>query len=165
MAPELYDEAGEFAPTEASDIYALAMTYLAIVTLRPPFSEHTRDFGASCAPQKGVRPKKPKEMNALTGTQAGSLWVLLTLMWKHEPSERPDGMFVRNYLKDKLHSGGDGVDRKVVNVRTRTSSSAALSRRPQLSVGGATNIEKPSRRLDGTQRKFSETPDPDYDLI
>jgi serine/threonine protein kinase len=127
MAPELFTETGALRPTEASDIYALSMTFLTIVTGRLPFSEYGSYFGRSSASHKGIHPPKPEEMIALTKNQADSLWVLLTSMWDDDPSARPQGMFVYDYLKRRLRSHRvnmpvDSTGTIKLNSRTRTTS-------------------------------------------
>lgn len=161
MAPELFTETGALRPTEASDIYALSMTFLTIVTGRPPFSEHGSHFIRSSASHKGMRPSKPEEMIALTKNQADSLWVLLTSMWDNDPSARPRGTSVYDYLKWRLwsHRVGMPVDSTgaiELNSRTRTMSAMMPSRPQQSPFDNGAVPAKPPGNLD--RAKSNSTP-------
>jgi len=152
MAPELFTETGALRPTEASDIYALSMTFLTIVTGRPPFSEHGSYFGHSSASHKGIRPPKPEEMIALTKNQADSLWVLLTSMWDDDPSARPRGTFVYDYLKRRLQSDRvgmpvDSTGTVKLKSRTRTMSVMTASTAQQLPFDDRAVPAKPPGNL------------------
>lgn len=159
MAPELFTETENLLPTKASDIYALSMTFLAIITLRPPFSEYAHDFGASYACQKGMRPNKPKEVVTLTQAQADALWDLLELMWQQEPCARPRATDVFEYLRRKLRHHGDSTrlpesPATYPKSRARTMSSSAISKHQKFSVNNGTGINKSLKRLDDAQREL-----------
>jgi hypothetical protein len=136
------------------------MTYLMIVTHRPPFFEYAHDFGASCASQEGVRPSQPKEMIALTEAQASALWDLLTLMWDHEPAARPRGTFIYDYLTYKLRHYRNDVplDPRAMKLRRRTMSSAIPSKHSQFAVGSTISMEKSFGRPDGTLCRSTRIP-------
>lgn len=157
MAPELFTEAGVLHPTEACDIYALAMTFLTIVTRCLPFSEYDNGLCGPSALQKGMRPSKPEEMIALTKGQADSLWILLMSMWDHEPSARPRVTSVYDYLKWKLRphrvsARSESPTGITLNSRTRTMSTTI---RPQLSLNnGIVNSAEFPARFDKIHRKL-----------
>lgn len=169
MAPELFTVTGALRPTEASDIYALAMTFMTIVTRRPPFSEYDNDFDSSSASQEGIRPSKPDEMIALTKSQADTLWVLLTSMWDHDSSARPSATSVYDYLKWRLRPHRMPLDPSTgnkLNPRARTVSSVTPQKRAPFSVDNGVITNKPLGR---GQRKFFQfhlpiiiTPDLSY---
>lgn len=163
MAPELFAETGALYPTEASDIYSLAMTFLAIVTLRPPFSEYRSDFTGSSALQKGVRPSRPEEMVSLTKSQADSLWVLLASMWDHEPSARPRGTSVYDYLKWRLRPHGGIMPSHQptgmkLNPRARAMSSVMPPKLPTLPLNNGAIPTKSVGMFDRAHRKRSPVP-------
>jgi serine/threonine protein kinase len=88
LAPELYADLPQGRTTEASDVYSLAMTFLALATLEQPFSDvkgHAVASAAGC----GNRPAKPSKTPLLTSGQIDRLWPLLEKMWSHLPADRP----------------------------------------------------------------------------
>jgi len=160
MAPELFTVTGALRPTEASDIYALAMAFMTIVTCRPPFLEYDNDFDSSSASQEGKRPSKPDTMMALTTSQADTLWVLLTSMWDHDSSARPSAMSVYDYLKWRLrpHRVGMPLDPSTGNKRNpraRTVSSVTPQKRAPFSVDNGVTTNKPLGRGQHRARVFS----------
>jgi len=160
MAPELFNETNTPLPTEASDVYALAMTFLSIITFRPPFSEYAHDFGASFACQKGMRPNKPKEVMGLTQPQADSLWVFIVLMWHQEPSERPRGTDVYEHVRSKVRNRGSSVllnGSTVIHTRSRARTMSS-SRRRDLSVDAGGKINGPPTRDPFSRARVSSAP-------
>lgn len=85
LAPELTLGQEKFRTTQESDIYSLAMTFLALVTLAPPFAEYDREYAAMNAAHQGIRPQRPEFFK----DTVDHLWCFMGRMWNQEPSERP----------------------------------------------------------------------------
>lgn len=97
LAPEMF-AADTIRVTAASDRYALAMTFLELVTLDRPFAEITNEFaviGAVCA---GRRPRPPHELRDLHHWQGNILWELLESIWRQEPTERLSMHAIEDHL-------------------------------------------------------------------
>jgi hypothetical protein len=103
LAPELASGISQFS-TEASDIYALAMTFFALSTLCYPFADMPNAFKAMIAAQHGERPRKPDSLGGLSPDDANSLWSLLEIMWHHRPTHRPSARSVEDQLAELFFS-------------------------------------------------------------
>ena len=89
LAPELtLGQKEKFRTTQESDIYSLAMTFLALVALAPPFAEYDNEYAAMNAAQRGIRPQRP-EFSTFPKDTVDQLWCFMERMWDKEPSERP----------------------------------------------------------------------------
>jgi serine/threonine protein kinase len=97
MAPELFDpDASSYSLTVSSDIYALAMVFLEVLTGKLPFSEFNSDFHVSTAVVKGRRPRRPTGIPELTD----DLWRLIEDCWEQEASQRPDITTILGRLRE-----------------------------------------------------------------
>jgi hypothetical protein len=75
------------------------MTFLALVTLGLPFADVDRELEAAHQAERGIRPKRPTEMNLMLGDKS-PMWNLLEWMWQHEPEQRPIASSVMARLKE-----------------------------------------------------------------
>ncbi|KAH7334684.1 kinase-like domain-containing protein [Rhizoctonia solani] len=93
-APEILDESSQ-KHTAQSDIYALGMTILQILTGKPPYAEMSnRRVLANVF--RGVFPPKP-ELDGIIRRQYAKdeLWNLLLRCWKHDPNLRPTATVIK----------------------------------------------------------------------
>jgi len=88
MAPELLEGSENFRTTKASDVYALAMTYLSTGTEQEPFAMYENTNKAAAAARKGDRPAPVSKINQLSPSMTGGFWTILEEMWCQEPSDR-----------------------------------------------------------------------------
>ncbi|EUC53478.1 tyrosine kinase catalytic domain protein, partial [Rhizoctonia solani AG-3 Rhs1AP] len=99
-APELMgssdDEAG-VEKTRQSDVYALGMTLLEIVTGAPPYSEYRFDFGVLNALARGNFPKRPPALSEENRKDA--FWNLLVRCWNPDRAARPSAQRVLTRLQ------------------------------------------------------------------
>ncbi|KAF8603730.1 kinase-like protein [Ceratobasidium sp. AG-I] len=106
MAPELLasTEDGNIQPatrTTQTDIYALGMTILEIVTGKVPYSEYLQDLGIIRALDKNKPPVRPAEF-ASANEQANAIWTLLLQCWDHDSAMRPGASFVLSSLQNTV---------------------------------------------------------------
>lgn len=89
MAPELLftDDHQPLCTTDASDVYALAMTFFELGTGESPFADRT-ESQATEAVQRGERPSRPESFGSLDSNQFDFLWVLMVRMWTQHPKSR-----------------------------------------------------------------------------
>jgi serine/threonine protein kinase len=81
-APELLAGPDPYRTTEASDIYAMAMTFVELGTLLPPFDGvAANEFRLSNLIQDGLRPAAPTTLGNLPLTKYQELWSLMQGMW------------------------------------------------------------------------------------
>ena len=85
--------------SSSSDIYSLAMTFLALVTLTLPFMEIDREFEAANLARQGIRPRRPMKLN-VPPVAEDLLWPLLDNMWQQEPDQRPSASSVYEALNE-----------------------------------------------------------------
>ena len=97
LAPELSSGPDKFRTSSSSDIYSLAMTFLALVTLTSPFMEIDREFEAANLARQGIRPRRPMKLN-VPPVAEDLLWSLLDDMWQQEPDQRPNASSVYEAL-------------------------------------------------------------------
>ncbi|KAG8723968.1 hypothetical protein FRC09_000935 [Ceratobasidium sp. 395] len=102
MAPELLlsDEDDEIAArrTNQTDVYALGMTLLEIVTGRVPYFEYKVDRAIIRALDRKQVPNCPKEFMYENG-RANWMWLLLQTCWDHDPKVRPAAFSIHNRLR------------------------------------------------------------------
>ncbi|KAF7433209.1 hypothetical protein PC9H_005159 [Pleurotus ostreatus] len=88
FAPEVC--VGQGTLSVASDIYALAMTILEVLTHKQPFNhiKHTTEVVIRSA--RGDRPIRPTDQRVLERGLDDNLWMLLNQCWALEATDRPD---------------------------------------------------------------------------
>ncbi|KAG8717929.1 hypothetical protein FRC09_013430 [Ceratobasidium sp. 395] len=92
------DEDEVSAPrTSQTDIYALGMTLLEIVTGKVPYAEYKVDRAIIRALDKKQFPKCPKEFMFEDGPE-NWMWLLLQTCWDHDPKARPPASFIYSRL-------------------------------------------------------------------
>jgi serine/threonine protein kinase len=97
MAPELFDpDASSYTLTASTDVYALAMVFLEVLTGKLPFSEFNSDFHVSTAVMRGRRPQRPTGILDLTD----DLWKLIEDCWEQEAGQRPDIISILDRLRE-----------------------------------------------------------------
>ncbi|KAG8712093.1 hypothetical protein FRC11_001038 [Ceratobasidium sp. 423] len=99
VAPEIVMGDEQSRPTINSDVYALGMTILEIITGYHPWAEFTRDLAIFRALAEGRHPKRPQLHFPLEDEWANLTWDLLTRCWDQDPSNRPTAAEVRDRLK------------------------------------------------------------------
>lgn len=100
LAPELSNGIStNFRTSQASDIFALAMTFLNVWSREPPFSEIRNEVKVAANVRKGRRPKRPGRELDIAAAE-GEFWALLAVMWVEEPLDRPSSEAVRNNLEN-----------------------------------------------------------------
>lgn len=98
LAPELIFSDDHLRSNEASDIYALAMTFLALGTLQHPFTDIPNEQRAIRAAEQGRRPSQPEALGCLGMDQTSYLWLSMEMMWHHEPRVRPGVDYILSHL-------------------------------------------------------------------
>ncbi|KAG9116812.1 hypothetical protein FRC07_007440 [Ceratobasidium sp. 392] len=93
MAPELLlsceeDDATLTRRSKQTDVYALGMTMLEIVTGRVPYAEYKVDRTIIRALDKMQFPNRPKEVSSEW------MWSLFEACWDHDPEARPPASWV-----------------------------------------------------------------------
>ncbi|CAE6538134.1 unnamed protein product [Rhizoctonia solani] len=98
MAPELLDQSSD-KHTIKSDIYALGMTLLQIMTGKLPYAGQPDYTVPHEVLVKRSRPGRPDFNGILAGqTAKDELWCLLNQCWTYEPESRPTAMEVKETL-------------------------------------------------------------------
>ena len=85
------------------------LTYLQVLSGKPPFWEITNKGAVIYAIMEGVRPEKPEEAESLGFTEG--LWEVAQRCWLPNPSARPD---VRNVLSHLNHATWSWERRRLV---------------------------------------------------
>lgn len=102
MAPELFISELDEPCTPSSDVWALAMTILEVVSERAPYYPRRQLHATGLAIMDGVLPTQPDN-----GTVSDDLWIALKMMWTREPKDRVSASFVQWQLDtlraDTLH--------------------------------------------------------------
>lgn len=95
LAPELLtflmfpeEHGGPVRPTQESDVYSMAMTFLELGTFDRPFSEIPSSERVAEAVLSGRRPRKPDALCGMDEEVLTEFWDLLERMWFQEPSDR-----------------------------------------------------------------------------
>jgi serine/threonine protein kinase len=82
LAPELLAGPDRYRTTEASDVYAMAMTFVGLGTLLPPFhGVVANEFKLSNLVQDGLRPAAPTTLGNLPLPKFQELWSMMQGMW------------------------------------------------------------------------------------
>ncbi|KAL5638093.1 hypothetical protein ACGC1H_002371 [Rhizoctonia solani] len=100
-APELLsvDEEEEAKLTFETDIYALGMTFLEIMSGRAPYHEFKKDTSIITRITKRILPKRPELGMPKGDIQADLLWSLMQDTWAHDPQYRPNASVVCDTIK------------------------------------------------------------------
>lgn len=98
LAPEITDGEAE-RPTTSSDIYALGMTFYAILSRQEPFPAIRSPWAQMKAARNKQRPEQIP-FPWFTIDQNDRLWGLLRGMWDHSGAKRPDAREVLEVLVD-----------------------------------------------------------------
>lgn len=99
MAPELLAETNP--PTKQStftDIYALGMACLEIISGQAPYHEHLHYPSVINAVQKKHRPSRPEQLSERTEL-GNEWWEILLDCWNRNPARRPDSRTARDRMK------------------------------------------------------------------
>ncbi|KAF8316078.1 kinase-like protein [Clavulina sp. PMI_390] len=90
LAPELSGgQTDQFSPTQESDVFALAMTFLNAWSGEPPFPGIKNALQVSAALSIGERPTRPAFSVPLDPASNNDFWALLVDMWAQETAKRP----------------------------------------------------------------------------
>jgi serine/threonine protein kinase len=82
IAPELLAGPDQYQTTEASDVYAMAMTIVELGTLLPPFhGVVANEWKLSHLVQDGLRPAAPTTLGNLPLPKFQELWSMMQGMW------------------------------------------------------------------------------------
>ncbi|CEL62872.1 putative serine/threonine-protein kinase DDB_G0284251 OS=Dictyostelium discoideum GN=DDB_G0284251 PE=3 SV=1 [Rhizoctonia solani AG-1 IB] len=102
MAPELFVKEGHQRSKE-TDVYALGMTFLEIITGTPPYHPQCKtDAQVMYKVTTGTLPTRPSDHFAID-QQGNAMWQLLTHCWAFDPASRPKALEVLNSLPLRLH--------------------------------------------------------------
>jgi serine/threonine protein kinase len=97
MAPELLDpDISSCILTTSTDVYALAMLFLEVLTGELPFSELTSDFHVTVTVLRGRRPQRPTALPELTDDS----WRLVEQCWEQEAIRRPHITAILDRLRE-----------------------------------------------------------------
>lgn len=104
MAPELLqhredDDSPPVMRNKQTDVYALGMTMLEIVSGRVPYHEYQYDMGIYGAISRNQPPRRPKEL-PVGDNKADRMWTLLANCWDHDPAARPHVSSVLESLQE-----------------------------------------------------------------
>ncbi|KZP02407.1 kinase-like protein, partial [Athelia psychrophila] len=90
MAPELFSSQLDDACTTSSDVWALAMTILEVMSGRMPYCPRRKALAAGIAIMKGILPERPDNDSV-----SDDLWRALNMLWIGNPESRPCALFVQ----------------------------------------------------------------------
>ncbi|CAE6485492.1 unnamed protein product [Rhizoctonia solani] len=105
-APELLSEQPQ-SKTMQSDVYALGMTILEVVTGDFPYPDRA-DVSVIWAVVRGILPTRPTELGS--GEQGDMMWQLLLNCWSRNSSERPSSKQVVDTLSEILNQMDIDID-------------------------------------------------------
>ncbi|KAF8302522.1 kinase-like protein, partial [Clavulina sp. PMI_390] len=90
VAPELSASLmHRFRTSRASDIFALAMTFLYVWSGELPFKDIQNETKLASRLRRGKRPSLPNSTVALSKEVQAAFWILLMDMWAHDAALRP----------------------------------------------------------------------------
>ncbi|KAF8593330.1 kinase-like protein [Ceratobasidium sp. AG-I] len=106
MAPELLTsiEGGNNPPATRNmqtDVYALGMTMLEVISGKIPYSEYGHDMGVYRAIDRRNAPIRPKELFE-NSQQEDEIWVILLQCWDHDAAARPSASHVLNSFQNAV---------------------------------------------------------------
>ncbi|CAE6517225.1 unnamed protein product, partial [Rhizoctonia solani] len=90
------DEEEETKLTYETDIYALGMTFLEIMSGLAPYHEFKKETSIIPRITKHILPKRPELSMPRGDIQADLLWLLMEDTWAHDPRYRPSASVVRD---------------------------------------------------------------------
>ncbi|KAF8599437.1 hypothetical protein BDV93DRAFT_560381 [Ceratobasidium sp. AG-I] len=98
MAPELlksteHEDSSPAVRNMQTDVYALGMTLLEIITGKIPYSEYMQEWGIYRAIDSKKPPTRPKELVGKS-QQEDTLWALLLQCWDHNAVARPSASYL-----------------------------------------------------------------------
>ncbi|KZP26787.1 kinase-like protein [Athelia psychrophila] len=99
MAPELFASELDDAYTTSSDVWALAMTILEVMSGEMPYHPRRQVHATALAIMDGVLPQRPDN-----GIISDDLWDALNMMWTRNPDIRPHAPFVQWQLDVLRHA-------------------------------------------------------------
>ncbi|EUC53868.1 kinesin light chain [Rhizoctonia solani AG-3 Rhs1AP] len=99
MAPEMFREKG--GCSRETDVYALGMTILEVITGKVPFREYDHDFQVIGAVVQGATPICPREISP-----GSKLWILLNKCWDQVARERPTADRILHEMLEFASDGG-----------------------------------------------------------
>ncbi|EJD04732.1 kinase-like protein [Fomitiporia mediterranea MF3/22] len=99
MAPELFVGEQQASISTASDVWALGMVFLEIMTLDMPYPELKNSAQVIVEVHKGVLPSRPTGEDAVRRGLNDNLWALLLKCWEKNPSGRPSANDVLKELE------------------------------------------------------------------
>lgn len=98
ISPEV--SSGEIRrPTEASDVYSLAMTIYALGTDDTPFAGCSNERMATRAAENGDRPDFPGTLAGLGAEHTAQLYALLEEMWVPDPAKRARAAYAEKAMQ------------------------------------------------------------------
>ncbi|KLO15216.1 kinase-like protein [Schizopora paradoxa] len=90
-------------PTAQTDIYALGMTALELITEKRPFSTLAMDTAVVIDLYHHRTPARPSESDIPgTGALSDDIWHLLSSCWSRNPMERPSAKSISDLFMDKV---------------------------------------------------------------
>ncbi|KZP20548.1 kinase-like protein [Athelia psychrophila] len=98
MSPELFASELDDACTASSDVWALAMTILEVMSGRMPYYPRRQVHATGIAIMEGVLPDRPDN-----DTISDDLWIALNMLWVGDPESRPCALFVQWHLDALRH--------------------------------------------------------------
>ncbi|QRV89058.1 Tyrosine kinase catalytic domain protein [Ceratobasidium sp. AG-Ba] len=101
-APEILNGLSH-VPDKPADIYALGMaetwqTFLEALTGDIPFAGRNDRAVYNAVLMQNEIPGRPGLFPSFSGDEPDQLWETMTQLWSHDPSNRPDSIFVRDLL-------------------------------------------------------------------
>ncbi|QRV85333.1 Tyrosine kinase catalytic domain protein [Ceratobasidium sp. AG-Ba] len=95
-APEVIEGGPQ---TMQSDVYALGMTILEIVTGEIPYSNVKVEAAVLYKILRGELPPRPNNQHLSSNSAGDKLWSLIAVCWSTKPSDRPDSAAIRDQLE------------------------------------------------------------------
>ncbi|KAF8309459.1 hypothetical protein DL93DRAFT_2085527 [Clavulina sp. PMI_390] len=92
-----------FSPTQESDVFGLAMTFLNAWSGEPPFPQIKNEQQVIIAVRNGERPERPTSSLPLDPASSGEFWSLLVEMWADEKAKRPTSEKVSASIEAVFH--------------------------------------------------------------
>ncbi|KAF8606250.1 kinase-like protein [Ceratobasidium sp. AG-I] len=103
-APELISEDSSGISKE-SDVYALGMTILEIITGKVPFAGKTDHAVMVAVTRRNETPQRPDGFIPAESTNGDALWALLERCWAFRPQERPRVSEIVNNMRPMTQEG------------------------------------------------------------